>query len=147
MPLSSSSGSASSEDTIQRILSHGTPYSNLRSPSASTDMVVWKVRRMTRLPIRSAGAAMPEAALTKIWFCENSRRGKAGMPTNGSPRLTAMMWDDSEVSAMSNSPSCRNRRWRSMPSRRGGAMPTSNGLSRKPLGGVSVPMKNGTWRS
>ena len=82
-----------------------------------------------------------------MWFCENSRRGNTGMPTNGAPRPVAMMWEDSEVSAMSNSPSSRKRRCRSTPSRRGGAMPTSNGLSFSPSGGSTSPMKNGTWRS
>ena len=35
--------------------SHGTPYSNLRSPLASSDSVVWNERIATRLPARSAG--------------------------------------------------------------------------------------------
>ena len=63
----------------QRISRHGTPYSKARSPLASTDMVVWKLRQHTFRPIRSAGTSMPALTLTNMWFWLNRRRGNTGV--------------------------------------------------------------------
>ena len=56
----------SSSSSSQWMSSHGTPYSNLRSPLASSDSVVWNARIATRLPLRSAGVvrANPHARKT-----------------------------------------------------------------------------------
>ena len=142
--LSKSTGSTSEASVTQLIFSHGTPYSDFRSPSASTDMVVCMLRTATRLPIRSSGSSMPEASLTKMWFWLNRRRGNTGIAVIGTPREVAMIHDENENSQISNSLPWIMRRWRSIPSRRGGAMPTSSGFRLMPSGGVTSPMKNGT---
>ena len=80
----------SSSSSSQWMSSHGTPYSNLRSPLASSDSVVWNERMATRLPFSSAGVRIGESARTKNSPQLNSRRGKIGTPVIGSLRSIAI---------------------------------------------------------
>ena len=63
-----------------------------------------------RLPRRSAGAAMPESVRTMMLVWKNLRMVKTGIATQRvSPRDTAMISDDIDISETSNSAkrSCR----------------------------------------
>jgi hypothetical protein len=58
----------------------------------------------TRLPLKSAGALIPESVLMKMQEWRKKREGKTGRPTKTElPRLVAVIWFDKDISEASNS--------------------------------------------
>ena len=55
------------------------PYSSDRSPRIHTSMVVKYSGVPTRLPLRSAGDAIPRSVRTKIAECRNARDRNTGI--------------------------------------------------------------------
>src|ERR1051325_1023897 len=79
----------------------------------------------TFFPRKSSGARIGDAAAKKIYGWMNMRIGKIGIAITGSPRSRAIVYHESDISAISNcsytgtrqaSPGTAGRNWKLMPS-------------------------------